>query len=99
MGSSLSYGEAAALIRELAKEWGSHYQASLNEWAFVMSYGEWASILHLESYAEVHRDRKKVKQPWDAPKPWRRADAAPTVTDAERADLVEQLERRSVFAD
>lgn len=99
MGASLSYGEAAALIRELAKEWGSHYQASVNAWEFVMSYGEWASILHLESYAEVHRDRKKVKKPFVAPKPYRGADAAPKVTEAERADLVAQLERRSAFHD
>lgn len=95
----MSYGEAAALIRELGKEWGSHYQASVQGWQFVMTYAEWAAALHLETYVEVHRDPEKVPQRFVFPKPWNDHDAASMVTDEERAALVEQLTRRSAFRD
>lgn len=97
VGASVTYGEAAALVRELAKRWDSHYTASIEEWSFVSSYGEVLAASHYEAYVNVHLPEKA--QRITVARPWKDDGAKPQVTDDELAGLVEQLERKSAFRD
>lgn len=98
VGASVTYGEAAALVRELARRWDSHYTASLQEWEFVSTYGEVLAASHLEAYVNVHRDENA--KPTAITRPWANAASnAPKVTEDELAALVAKLERRSAFRD
>lgn len=94
VGESVPYGEALDLVRELRKEWASHLVASESGWSWVSSLGDIVATLHAESYINVHReDTFRLPKPWDNDAP------AVVVTDVERAELVEKLERRSAFRD
>ena len=98
VGISVTYGEAGRLIRELGRETGSHLYADLVGMARAATHADIAAILHAEWYAEVHRDKKKQREPVVLPKPWDPPKPNADVTAERRAQLVEQLKRRSVFA-
>lgn len=52
-----------------------------------------------EWFVNVHRDREKAREPFRFPRPWPDADAAPTVTPDELAELTEKLLARSALRD
>lgn len=99
VGASVTYGEAAALVRELARRWDSHYTAALSEWTFVSTYGDVLAAAHFEAYVNAHRDEKKSPEPFTVSRPWSDASATPAVTEDELAVLVAQLEQKSAFRD
>lgn len=97
VGASVTYGEAAALVRELARRWDSHYTASVEEWNFVSSYNDVMVASHFEAYLNAHRGEKA--KPITVPRPWKDEGGKPTVTDDELEVLVAKLEARSAFRD
>lgn len=99
MGESVPYGEAAAIIRELIKDIGSHYSAARLSWAYVIDLPGIMATIHAEAYLNAHRDDKKQPKPYALPRPWDTTKPATVVSDEERAALVERLKRRSALRD
>lgn len=84
---------------ELMRETGSHLFADLAGYDRAASQADIAAIIHAESYLNVHRDTKRSKKPIQLPRPWSPKDPNADVTPERRAELVQQLRKRSVFAD
>ncbi|MFI8593727.1 hypothetical protein ACIGCK_04765 [Microbacterium sp. NPDC078428] len=62
------------------------------------SQADVAAIIHAEAFMNVHRDPKKRRDPFTLPGPWSTKDPNADVTPERRAELEEQLGRRSAFA-
>ena len=58
-----------------------------------------ATLTLAEWFVNVYRDREKSREPIRLPRPWPDAEAAPTVTPDELADLTENLLARSALRD
>jgi hypothetical protein len=98
VGASVTYGEAAALVRELARRWDSHYTAAIQGWKYVSSYEGVMLASQLEAFVNANRDPKK--QPFLVDRPWEEtAGRAPKLPEGELLDLVAKLEARSAFRD
>ncbi len=99
MGVSVTYGEAAALIRELARRFGSHYSASIEAWDFVPDEGYLGFLIGalLEGYISTHRDEKDRGKPISIPRPWGSGKPSERVTDEEFDQLLAEFEARSAF--
>lgn len=61
------------------------------------THADEAVIVHATGYLNVHRDVKKRREPYTLPGPWPVYDPNADVTPERRAELREQLERRSAF--
>jgi len=101
VGASVTYGEAAALIRELARVFGSHYAAARESWDFVPDEGYASFLLSslLEGYIHTHRNEKDRGKPISIPRPWGDGKPSEKVSDEELEALLKQLEARSAFRD
>ena len=86
------------LATELIRETGSHLHADLTGMQFAGSQAERAGIQHAEWYMNVHRDRKRSKKDIELAGPWGKPKPNADVTPERRAELQQQLERRSAFA-
>jgi predicted nucleotidyltransferase len=73
--------------------------AALRGYEWVASDADVAVITLAEWFANVHRDREKVREPFKFPRPWPDADAAPQVTAEELTELTEKLLARSALRD
>lgn len=97
LGESVSFGEALDLMVELLKETGSHVVAELSGLARPMSWADMAMVVLAEAYLNAHRDPKKQPKPVTLFELWEKRDPNADVTAERRAELEEQLERRSAF--
>ncbi len=98
LGRDFSYGEARDLISELVRESGSHLVADMAGFDFAASQADVATILHAEWYANMPRPYlKKLKKRIELWRPMGKPKANADVSAEDRARLVAELERRSVF--
>lgn len=93
----MTYGEALLLVTELLRETGSHLHADLTGMDFAASQSDLAVILHAEWFINVNRDPKVLKEPVKLSRPWLEKKPNADVTASRRAELEQQLERRSAF--
>ena len=99
VGRSISYPEAIDLVAELERDFGSHLNASINDWAFAAGYGEVMGAITASSTINANRDPKKHPDPIRLPMPYRdEATKTADVTPEERAALRADLVRRSAFS-
>lgn len=99
IGDSITFGEAVDLVAELRDQPGSRTHASSAGWSWPATIADIATILHAESFINVHRDRKVTREPIRLPRPWSEKPAAAEVTAEERAQLRARLVASSPFAD
>lgn len=97
VGESVSFGEALDLVVELLKETGSHLVAELTGLNRPMSWADMSMVILAETYLNAHRDPKKQPKPVTLFDMWEKRDPNSDVTTERRAELEEQLERRSAF--
>ena len=101
MGASVTYGEAAALIRELARRFGSHYSAAVEKWDFIPDEGYVSFLLSslLEGYIATHREKKDQGKPISVPRPWGTGKPSERIDEDELDAMIAQFEARSAFRD
>ena len=99
IGGSVKYGEAIALVEEIAAHDGSHLSSELAGMTRPMSMRDVYAQTHLQAFLNVNRDTKQQPEPVQFPLPWPDRPAQPEVTQEERDRLRAVLERRSAFAD
>lgn len=97
IGGPVTYGEALDLVVELLKETGSHVAGEVAGLNRPASWADMAMIVLAEGYLNAHRDPKKQPKPVTLFELWEKRDPNADVTPQRRAELVEQLERRSAF--
>ncbi|MEU4016177.1 hypothetical protein AB0E56_13040 [Microbacterium sp. NPDC028030] len=73
--------------------------AALRGYDWVAAHADVALITLAEWFVNVHRNTDKAKEPIRFPRPWPDADAAPSVTPDELAELTEKLLARSALRD
>lgn len=93
----MSFGEALDQVVEILKETGSHLVAELAGMSRPLSWADLAVITLTEVYLNAHRDPKKQPTPVQLFELWEKRDPNSDVTPERRAELEEQLERRSAF--
>jgi hypothetical protein len=99
IGRDFTYGETVDLILELLRETGSHLYATTVGMQLAGSQAELATIWHAQGWLNYHRDRKKHREPFELPHPVGKSDPNADVTPEMRAELREQLMKRSAFRD
>ncbi len=90
----MTYGEAILLVDALKGEPGTHCHAAAQGWGWPATYADVAVIMLTESTLNWRRDTKAQPQPTHLPRPW--PDGS-SVAPELRAELTEQLRKRSVF--
>lgn len=96
LGAEVRYGEAILLVDALKDEPGTHCHAAVNRWNWPATFGDIALIMLTESTLNWRRDVKTQPEPTRLPRPW--PDKAEIPAEL-RAQLTEQLRKRSVFRD
>lgn len=95
LGESISWGEAAHLLAELARETGSHLYADLVDFRFAASQADFASILLAETVMNTLRPADS--EPTELPAPFLRRPEAEPVTPEEYARAATYLAQHSAF--
>lgn len=94
-GPEGSWSLALALIKELARDTGSHLYAAVAGYTYVASMADIAQMLHFEAF--INANREQGREPFKFPLPFSREPEKPEVTPEERREGKEALAKRSVF--
>lgn len=94
----MSYGEAAALIRGIHHEIGSHYYMAAQDWSYPISLPDIVAVMGVEAFLNINRDTKVQPSPFRLPRPWD-GKQEETFTEDEKATAIADLKRRSAFRD